>query len=182
MLSGQQETGDMADEASFENVSRALAARIVAAYLRRNEIGADQLPTLITTVHQALANIGKPPQTQPAERVPAVPIRRSITANFVVCLECGWQGKMLRRHVGTAHGLGAGEYRSRWNLSSAHLMVAPAYSAQRSGMAKQFGLGRGRAVSNEGSAPALSALAPASEPAPRRRGRPPRPRATNQPE
>lgn len=78
-------------------MNHALAAKIVSAYLRRNEISGDQMPVLITTVYEALAGLGKPLKAEPAARIPAVPIRRSVTANFVVCLDCGWQGKMLRR-------------------------------------------------------------------------------------
>ena len=169
----------MPDETPLEYVNRALAAKIVSAYLRRNEISGDQVPALISTVYEALGDLGKSPRTEPAVRMPAVSIRRSVTPNFVVCLECGWQGKMLRRHLSTAHSLSVGTYRSRWNLSAEHPMVAPSYSAQRSGMAKELGLGRGRSVSDQGSE--STAFAPVLEPAPRRRGRPRTP-STPQPE
>jgi predicted transcriptional regulator len=150
-----------------------LTTNIVAAYVRRNQIGADQLPILISTVHQALASLGKPVAQFDRERTPAVPIRRSIHRDYVVCLECGWRGKMLRRHLATGHELDVAQYRARWNLPREHLMTAPAYSERRSGLAKQIGLGRGRRSSRV----EPEAVAPETPPAPqvrsRRRGRPP---------
>jgi predicted transcriptional regulator len=118
-------------------------AQIVAAYLRHNQLSADQVPSLISNVHQALGNLGNAPEAV-VERIPAVPVRRSVHQDYVICLDCGWRGKMLRRHVGTAHGLSPTEYRGRWNLSPEHPLTAPGYSEQRSGLAKQLGLGRHR--------------------------------------
>src|ERR1700736_3997534 len=97
----------MPDEAPTASANRELTAEIVAAYLRRNQTAFDQLATLISTVHQAVAGLGKPPAEAVVERTPAVSIRRSITANSVICLDCGWKGQMLRRHLTTAHGLTA---------------------------------------------------------------------------
>src|SRR5437762_2795988 len=120
-----------------------LAARIVAAFVRRNQIGTDQIPTLISSVYQVLTGLAKPEPKVTAPRTPAVPIKQSVRRDYVVCLECGWRGHMLRRHITTAHGLTAEEYRKRWNLSWEHPLVAPAYSERRSGLAKELGLGRG---------------------------------------
>ena len=92
-------------------------AKIVAAYVRRNQVQPDQLAVLISTVHQALARLGEPPTEPVVERTPAVSIRRSVHRDYVVCLDCGWRGQMLRRHVTTAHGLTVEEYRARWNLA-----------------------------------------------------------------
>ena len=159
----------MPDEAPTASANRELTAEIVAAYLRRNQTAFDQLATLISTVHQAVAGLGKPPAEAVVERTPAVSIRRSITANSVTCLDCGWRGQMLRRHVATAHGLTVEQYRARWNLPHDHAMVAPAYSERRSTMAKQFGLGRTPEASAE------TIAAPEAEAAPqssrKRRGR-----------
>ena len=166
----------MPGESSAAPETRELAARIIAAYVRRNQIAADEINALISTVYQALAGLGRGPEQEPAERVPAVPIRRSVTSDAVFCLECGWKGKMLRRHVGTAHTLSVRAYRSRWNLSAEHPIVAPSYSAQRSGMARELGLGRSRAASDERSSQSVSASA--LEAAPKRRGRPRRPSTT----
>jgi len=142
-------------------------AKIVAAYLQRNLVPADQLGTLISTVHQALGGLGRPAELV-VERTPAVSIRRSVHRDYVVCLDCGWSGQMLRRHLATTHGLTVEQYRARWNLPADHAMTAPAYSERRSTMAKQLGLGRGRA---SGEVSELAATE-TSATAPRRRGRP----------
>jgi predicted transcriptional regulator len=133
----------MSDDQPAVSTKRELVTRIVAAYVRRNKIEADQIPTLISTVHQALTGLGKLELEAAGPRTPAVPIRQSVRRDYVVCLECGWRGHMLRRHITTAHGLTAEEYRSRWNLPWEHPLVAPAYSERRSGLAKRLGLGRG---------------------------------------
>ena len=146
----------MPDEAPSPTLDTGLTTNIVAAYVRHNQIGADQLPVLISTVHQALAGLGKSKAETEMERTPAVPIRRSVHQDYVVCLECGWRGKMLKRHLSTAHGLTVEDYRARWNLPREHALTAPAYSERRSGLAKQFGLGRGGRTSD--------ADLPASEP------------------
>jgi len=72
-----------------------------------------------------------------------VPVRRSVQRDAVLCLDCGWKGKMLRRHLNTRHGLSAEQYLRRWNLGSEHPLTAPSYSEQRSTLAKELGLGRG---------------------------------------
>jgi predicted transcriptional regulator len=159
----------MPDEPPTASVDRELTAEIVAAYLRRNQTAFDQLATLISTVHQALAGLGKPVAEAVVEQTPAVSIRRSITANSVICLDCGWKGQMLRRHVATAHGLTVDLYRARWNLSRDHALVAPAYSERRSGLAKQLGLGRTRGASAETTAAPETGAAP--QPSRKRRGR-----------
>jgi predicted transcriptional regulator len=132
----------MPDEAQSVAVDRELVTKIVAGYVRRNPIGADQIDALISTVHDALADVGKPAQL-PDERTPAVPIRRSIQRDQVICLECGWSGKVLRRHI-SAHEITVDQYRQRWGLSPDHALVAPGYSDHRSAFAKQIGLGRRR--------------------------------------
>jgi predicted transcriptional regulator len=149
-----------------------LTTNIVAAYVRRNQIGADQLPILISTVHQALASLGKPVAQFDRERTPAVPIRRSIHRDYVVCLECGWRGKMLRSHLASGHQLSVEQYRVRWNLPREHPMTAPSYSEQRSSLAKQIGLGRGRRASRDEPEPVATEIPAAPQPRSRRRGRP----------
>jgi predicted transcriptional regulator len=133
----------MPDDQPTAPANRELAARIVAAYVRRNQVGFDQIPALISTVHQALAGLGKPEAKEVGPRIPAVSLRQSVRPDYLVCLDCGRRSKMLRRHLVDAHGLSTDEYRKRWNLRSDYPMVAPAYSERRSGLAKQFGLGRG---------------------------------------
>jgi predicted transcriptional regulator len=152
-------------------------AKIVAAYVRRNQVPPDQLGTVISTVHQAVVGLGKPAIEPVVERTPAVSIRRSVHHDYVICLDCGWRGQMLRRHVTTAHGLSVEQYRARWNLAADHAMTAPAYSERRSTMAKQLGLGRGRTASAETMAVPEAMAEAATPPTPKRRGRPPKPRS-----
>jgi predicted transcriptional regulator len=153
-------------------LDRELTSMIVAAYVRRNQVGADQLATLISTVHQALAGLGKPVAEVSGERTPSVPIRRSVHRDFVVCLECGWRGQMLRRHLATGHGLSVDQYRAHWSLSREHPITAPGYSERRSGLAKRIGLGRGRRASREEPEPVAPEEPPAAQPRSRRQGRP----------
>src|SRR5437762_2374975 len=119
-------------------------AEIVAAYVSRHQLPPDEVPALIQAVYGALSNLGKPVEAEEVERTPAVPIRRSVHRDYVVCLDCGWRGKMLRRHLATGHGLTVARYRVRWTLPHEHPITAPSYSERRSGLAKQIGLGRGR--------------------------------------
>jgi predicted transcriptional regulator len=161
----------MADEPPAASLDRELTTNIVAAYVRKNQIASDQLATLISTVHQALSGLGKPAAETETERTPAVPIRRSVHRDYVVCLECGWRGLMLRRHLTTGHRLTVDQYRARWNLPREHPMVAPGYSERRSDLAKQIGLGRGRRTSREEPKPVAPEEPPVAEPRSRRRGR-----------
>ena len=117
--------------------------KIIASYVGNHTLAPEQLSELIVSVQQVLRQLGKPVQPEPA-RTPAVPVRRSVQRDHVVCLECGFRGKTLRRHLGMRHGLQVGEYLRRWNLPSDHPLTAPAYSEQRSTMAKELGLGRKR--------------------------------------
>jgi MucR family transcriptional regulator, transcriptional regulator of exopolysaccharide biosynthesis len=155
-----------------ENVAlnRTFAARIVAAYVRRNQVSPDQLGTLFATVHQALGQISKPAEAVSSALIPAVTIRRSVQRDRVTCLDCGWKGQMLRRHLTTAHGLSVEEYRTRWNLTPDHAMTAPSYSERRSTMAKHRGFGRPRGASAE--TMAVPETEATIEPSPNRRGRP----------
>jgi predicted transcriptional regulator len=117
--------------------------KIIASYVGHHTLSADQLSALIVSVDQAIRNLGAPVQPA-APRSPAVPVKRSVQHDHVVCLECGFRGKTLRRHLGTRHGLRVTEYLRRWKLPSDHPLTAPAYSEQRSAMAKELGLGRKR--------------------------------------
>ena len=157
----------MADEPPAALLDRELTANIVAAYVRQNQIGSDQLATLISTVHHALSRLRKPAAETVTERTPAVPIRRSVHPDYVICLECGWRGQTLRRHLTTRHGLSVDQYRTRWNLSREHPITAPSYSERRSSLAKQLGLGRGRRRSRE----EAQAVVPETPPAPQSRSR-----------
>lgn len=118
-----------------------LTARLVSAYVRTNDLPADQLPELIATVQSALFQAPHPqPEEPPA--TPAVPVRRSVTADAIICLECGWTGKALRRHLLAAHGLTPADYRDRFGLPATYPLTAPAYAEKRSRLAKEQRLGK----------------------------------------
>ena len=124
-----------------EEINPHLTAKIVVSYVRHHSLVPDQLADLITSVHRAIGGLGQP--SAPEEVLtPAVSIRRSVNPNHVTCLDCGYRGKTLRRHISTRHGLSPDEYRQRWGLRSNHPLTAPAYSEHRSAMAKAQGIGR----------------------------------------
>ena len=124
-----------------EKVDPHSTATIVSSYLRHHTVRPEQLSDLIATVHHALDHLGQPVR---AEEVltPAVSVRRSVHHDYVVCLDCGYRGKMLRRHLTTRHALNSDEYLKRWGLRNDHPLTAPAYSERRSTMAKALGFGR----------------------------------------
>ncbi len=117
-------------------------AEIVAAYVGHNTIAAEQLPALIASVNQALASLGQPPAALPSPLTPAVPIRRSVQADKITCLECGWSGQMLKRHLNGAHSTNPADYRTKWGLPRDYPMTAGNYATRRSELAKQIGLGK----------------------------------------
>jgi predicted transcriptional regulator len=124
-----------------EKVDPHLTAAIVGSYVRHHTVEAAQVSELIKSVHGALAQLGPP--NQPEEvRTPAVSVRQSVHRDYVICLDCGYRGKTLRRHITTQHGLSRDEYLNRWGLRRDHPLTAPAYSEQRSTVAKALGLGR----------------------------------------
>jgi predicted transcriptional regulator len=124
-----------------------LAAQIVAAHVANST--AEEVPKLIDAVYYALSNVGRTPDTEvPAE--PAVPVKRSVTADHLVCLECGKHFSMLKRHLWTDHHLTLEQYRQKWRLPSNYPIVAPNYGKVRSGWAKKLGLGKARERSRLG--------------------------------
>jgi predicted transcriptional regulator len=124
-----------------QGVSLKQATEIVSAYVSNNSVPTNQLSELITSVHQSLVNVGEKP---PATLKPVVPIKRSVTPDYIVCLEDGKKLKMLKRHLRTSYNLSPEEYRKKWGLLDDYPMVAPKYAAQRSKLAKQIGLGKSR--------------------------------------
>lgn len=117
------------------------AARIVAAYVGNNVVAPDDLPDLIRLVHGALSAVADgPPNVQPPK--PVVPVGKSVSDNFLICLEDGKKFKSLKRHLRTSYDMSPEEYRAKWNLPADYPMVAPGYSRQRSKLAKKMGLGR----------------------------------------
>ena len=117
---------------------------ITAAYVGNNVVVPDQVPEVITTVHQMLSRLGHEDREAAAPSTPAVPIRRSITPDYIVCLEDGKKLKMLKRYLRSRYNLSPEEYRRKWGLPPDYPMVAPNYAAQRSAFAKKIGLGRKR--------------------------------------
>lgn len=121
-----------------------LATDIVAAYVRHNRISATELPDMIKTVHEALDDLLEDKdEPKSADQKPAVPIRRSITPEYLICLEDGKRLKMLKRYLRSTYNMTPEEYRAKWGLPPDYPMVAPNYAAQRSAFAKRIGLGRG---------------------------------------
>ena len=115
--------------------------KIIASYVGNHVLAPDQLSALIIAVERTVRQLGSPVQAEPT-RLPAVPVKRSVQRDHVICLECGFRGQTLRRHLGSRHGLQTAEYLRRWQLPGDHPLTAPAYSERRSAMAKELGLGR----------------------------------------
>ena len=123
---------------------------IVAAYLGNNHVATSEIPTLIRSIQAALATLGQPAEPEAAAKpTPAVPIRKSVTADYILCLEDGKKLKMLKRHLRSTYGMTPDEYRAKWKLPADYPMVAPNYAARRSQFAKEIGLGRTRKAEPE---------------------------------
>jgi predicted transcriptional regulator len=119
----------------------ALTARIVSAHVANNSVQSEGLPNLIQLVYAALANAGT--EVVEAEKpMPAVPIKRSVFPDYIICLEDGKKLKMLKRHLDASYNMTPAQYRDRWGLPADYPMVAPNYAERRSALAKQIGLGR----------------------------------------
>lgn len=123
-----------------------LAADVVSAYVSNNPVPVSEVANLIRTVHDSLAGLATPVAVEvPAEPlVPAVPVKKSITPDYIVCLEDGKQFKSLKRHLRSKYDLSPEQYRARWNLPTDYPMVAPNYANARSALAKKMGLGASR--------------------------------------
>jgi predicted transcriptional regulator len=119
----------------------ALTTNIVAAHVANNSVALADLPRLIREVHDTLASVGTSPAQEQERPTPAVPVRKSVTPEFIICLEDGKKLKMLKRHLKTAYNMTPEEYRDRWGLPADYPMVAPNYAKQRSKLAKEIGLG-----------------------------------------
>lgn len=123
-----------------------LTTDIVSAHVANNAVPAAELPALIEQVHKSLTGVTFDAGQKSERPQPAVPVKKSVDPDFIVCLEDGKKLKMLKRHLKTAYSMTPEEYRQRWDLPSDYPMVAPNYARQRSKLAKQIGLGtRGRA-------------------------------------
>ncbi|WP_295709576.1 MucR family transcriptional regulator [uncultured Brevundimonas sp.] len=121
-----------------------MTADIVSAYVGNNTVSAETLPSLIANIHAALSQVttgAVEPEPEPKE--PAVPIRKSIAPDYLICLEDGRKFKSLKRHLRTKYDMSPEEYRTKWGLAKDYPMVAPNYAKARSDLAKQMGLGQG---------------------------------------
>ncbi len=130
----------MSDQISREELLM-LTTDVVSSYVSNNEVSSDEIPKIIDQIFKALSNAGEGNVIAGERPQPAVPINRSITPDFLICLEDGKQLKMLKRHLKTAYGMSPEEYRERWGLPADYPMVAPSYAARRSKLAKDIGLG-----------------------------------------
>ncbi len=121
-----------------------MTADIVSAYVSNNSLNASELPIIIQNVHRALASAtGGEQPVAAAPKEPAVPLKKSITPDYLVCLEDGRKFKSLKRHLRTKYNMSPEEYRAKWGLAKDYPMVAPNYARARSDLAKQMGLGQG---------------------------------------
>lgn len=136
-----------------------LTADIAAAYVSNNTVQASDVPSVIQTIYRALAGVGSAAAAPtPEPQKPAVPIKKSITPDFLISLEDGKKYKSLKRHLRTQYNMSPEDYRAKWGLPKDYPMVAPNYAASRSALAKSMGLGRGGAAKS--AKPAAKAKAP----------------------
>ncbi|HEX5644117.1 MAG TPA: MucR family transcriptional regulator [Erythrobacter sp.] len=119
-----------------------LTSDIVAAHVSNNNVGVEDVPSLITNVFAALASLGDSAPAPEPRPEPAVSVRASVKKDHVVCLECGKKMKMLKRHLATEHGMTPEQYKARWDLGPDYPLVAPDYADTRRKLAKQIGLGK----------------------------------------
>ncbi len=143
---------EMADDTQSKELIVELTAEVVAAYVSNNVVPMSELPTLIADVHQALGSTNTRQEVVVAEKPkPAVPVKKSVQDDQIVCLECGLKFKSLKRHLMTHHGLAPEVYREKWDLPADYPMVAPADAEARSRLAKEMGLGQKRKSARAGS-------------------------------
>src|SRR6188508_115 len=119
-----------------------LTTNIVSAHLANNQVAADDIPAVIQKVYKTLANLNTSSAMAAERPQPAVPIKKSVTPDYIVCLEDGMKLKMLKRHLKTAYDMTPEQYRERWGLPADYPMVAPSYANTRSRLAKDIGLGK----------------------------------------
>jgi predicted transcriptional regulator len=135
---------DVADDLKPTDELRKHTVQIVAAHVSHNSVAPNDLPALIEQVYGALTGLGKPSTPVQSRPEPAVPIRKSVTPDYIVCLEDGKKLKMLKRHLMTHYQMTPDEYRQKWGLNADYPMVAPNYAEQRRTLAKKIGLGTKR--------------------------------------
>ncbi len=140
-----------------------LTTEIVASYAGNNALAASELPNLIARVHAALSGVTAPAEPAPETLVPAVTIKKSVTPDYIICLEDGAKLKMLKRYIRTRYGLSPEEYRRKWGLPADYPMTAPNYSATRSKLARDIGLGQKAPKRKQRRAAATRVAAPKSK-------------------
>ncbi|MEZ5670033.1 MAG: MucR family transcriptional regulator [Alphaproteobacteria bacterium] len=144
----------MADEPAAQadrSADLAMTAEIVSAYLRNNVLPAAQVPDIIRSVYETLNSLDTTQVTEEQEQQkPAVPVRRSVRPDYIICLEDGKKLKMLKRYLRTTYDMTPEQYRAKWDLPPDYPMVAPNYAAQRSEFAKKIGLGKSRTTAKRG--------------------------------
>ncbi len=144
----------MSDQSTDHTALMTHTAEIVSAHVSHNAVAANDLPDMIVAVFAKLSDLGKPPTAPEVELTPAVPIKKSVQDDYLVCLEDGKKLKMLKRHLATAYGMTPEEYRAKWGLPYDYPMVAPSYSETRKALAVKIGLGRKPKVAPAAKAPA----------------------------
>ena len=142
-IAGNMVQDEFNEAEAAQNDLTALTVSIVVSYVARNSVQAGSVPDLIGTVHTALTDVSRPtvPEVE-AKQAPAVPIKKSVQNEKLICLECGKSQIALKRHLRVSHNLNPSEYRVKWDLGPDYPMVAPGYSVRRSALAIQLGLGR----------------------------------------
>ncbi len=151
-------------DTAASNSNLDLIVSIVSAYVSNNSLRMSDLPELIASVHSSISNLSsvetkEAPPAKPVE--PAVPVKKSVMPDYIICLEDGKKFRSLKRHIGTAYNLTPDQYREKWGLPADYPMVAPAYSAIRSKLAKDIGLGQQRSAEAVTEAPAPVEARPA---------------------
>lgn len=146
-LTSQRKVDFMSDnrpETNGNDLMLGLAADIVTAYVANNTVASTQLPEVIKTVYSTLSTLGTNGATVEESLSPAVPVKKSFTDDYIICLEDGKKLKMLKRYLRTRYDMSPDEYRDKWGLPADYPMVAPSYAAKRSAFAKKIGLGKKR--------------------------------------
>jgi len=131
-------------EKTIDSAILSLTAQIVSAHAANNDVAPSALPSVIRVVYDTLSHVGEAPAAPVEKAQPAVPIRKSVFPDYIICLEDGKRLKMLKRHLSTSYNLTPEQYRDKWGLDASYPMVAPNYAERRSALAKQIGLGTNR--------------------------------------
>jgi len=136
----------MEDQERMKDNKLDLTAAIVSAYVSKNSVPMSNLADLVASVHASLAKLDVSSEPEKSAPVPAVPVRKSVTKDYIISLEDGRKFKSLKRHLATHYGMTPDQYRQKWGLPADYPMVAPNYAATRSALARSIGLGRKEAA------------------------------------